>query len=127
MHRLLLKPLISLFLKKSEASKDEIDNLMRLMTKRIYQGSWKTADKYPLLAIMDEVRPWEIILANLAEQKHHLVSLDLSLHGTVLFLTQQALDERKTSIMLIIQAKETSHLEIMTVVLKKPYQFEALV
>ena len=78
MEKLLEKPLIALFTEKSEASEDELNDLARLFKKKIYSSSWKMADRYPLLAIVDEVRPQEIILANLAEQQHHLVNLDLS-------------------------------------------------
>ena len=63
---LLTTPLKALFKEKSEISSDELDELMRLFIKAM-QSNYKTSDKYPLLAIVDELRPWEIILTNLTD------------------------------------------------------------
>ena len=62
---------------KSEISVDELDGMVRLV-KKAMSSNYKTSDKYPLLAIVDELIPWEITLTNLADEQQPLVSLDLS-------------------------------------------------
>ena len=74
---LLTQPLQALFKEKSEISADELDELIDSVMK-FMQSNYKVSDKYPLLAIVDELRPWEIILTNLADQEQSLASLDLS-------------------------------------------------
>ena len=74
---LLASPLEALFKEKSEMLFDELDGMVQLVRKAM-RSNYKTSDKYPLLAIVDELIPWEITLTNLADEQQPLVSLDLS-------------------------------------------------
>ena len=58
---------MALFQEKTEISLDELDDLV-CRTKKTFTHSYKTSDKYPLLAIVDERQPWKILLTNLADE-----------------------------------------------------------
>ena len=55
-----------MFKDKSEIKFDELNDLVRL-TKETLTHSYKTEDKYPLLAIVNSLRPWKVELTNLAD------------------------------------------------------------
>jgi len=63
---LLAKPVIALFKETSDISFGELDDLVS-QTKKTFSHSYRTCEKYPLLAIVDERQPSKILLSNLAD------------------------------------------------------------
>ena len=65
------------FREKSDISSNELDGMVRLVEKAM-DNNYRVSDKYPLLAIVNTLSPWKIVLTNLADEQHPLISLDFS-------------------------------------------------
>lgn len=89
--------------------------------------NWSTNNKYPLFTVVDQNRSNRIYMAYQANRLAHRISINLSEMGQFYCFAQEAEENGKASISMVVEDLKLKKFRLAKVTLSKSFQYDAMI